>query len=129
MTTPIDVDIAAQKVADAAELAKRIVAEAVLEAQRVARNSEQDTTKHLAEALREVFGENQDSHRFIDISRIPLICKSIFDIHENLKTINTKLDNTYLTKEAFYPVKVVVYGLVGTIMMGFIGAIIRLTLK
>lgn len=129
MSTNIDIDLAAQKVADAAELAKRIVSEAVLEAQRVSRNTEQDTTRHLAEALREVFGENQESHRFIDIARIPLICKSIFDIHENLKSINNKLDTTFLTKEAFYPVKVVVYGLVGTVMMGVVGAIIRAILK
>ena len=48
----------------------------------------------LSGSLREVFGENEDAKRFVDVSRIPLICKSIFDIHENIKSIREYQEKT-----------------------------------
>jgi hypothetical protein len=38
-------------------------------------------------ALRDVFGEYEGAQRFIDVSRVPLICKSILDIHDNIQDI------------------------------------------
>ena len=46
-----------------------------------------ELTKSVANALREVFNENVDSSRFIDISRIPLICQSIINISTRLDKI------------------------------------------
>lgn len=57
-------------------------------------------------ALRDVFGENVASKRFIDVTRIPLLCKSVIDTNESLKSmgksidaIHEKLDKKYVTKE------------------------------
>jgi hypothetical protein len=41
----------------------------------------------ISRGLREVFGENEEAQRFIDVKRIPLICKSILDMHDNIKEI------------------------------------------
>lgn len=43
----------------------------------------------VSESLRQVFGENEKTQKFIDVSRIPLICKNIEGMHETLG----KLDN------------------------------------
>lgn len=74
---------AARDAAHAVEVARLAQAEA----------TKKDTTDALSDALRQVFGEHENSRRFIDITRIPLICKSIIDIHENLKDIKNDLQN------------------------------------
>jgi hypothetical protein len=86
-------------------------------------------TKALADALRDVFGEHTKSQRFVDVTRIPLICKSIFDTNENLKAINEKLDTKYVTKEAFNPIQKVVYGLISLILVSVVGAILVTIIK
>src|SRR5687767_2329778 len=48
---------------------------------------EENTREVLADALREVFGENSVSGRFIDVSKIPLLCHSIVDINQTLAEI------------------------------------------
>lgn len=85
----------------------------------------------LAQALREVFGENEDRQRFIDVSRIPLICKSIMDIHENIgdiKQMMKELPNQFVSKDKFEPVQKVVMGLVGLCLIAVAGAIISLVI-
>lgn len=47
----------------------------------------------------------QNPARYVDISRIPLICKSIFDITQYMKSIDEKLDTKYVSKEKFEPVQ------------------------
>lgn len=109
-----------------------VVAQEVLDkAQKVAlelvqqnKSSDERVGKILADALKEAFGEHANSGRFVDISRIPLICKSIIDTNEKLKEIGEKLDNKYVTNEAFDPVKKVVYGMVGLILVAVVSALI-----
>ena len=67
----------------------------------------------LTNALKEAFGEHTESGRFVDITRIPLICKSIIDTSTKIAEINDKLDTRFVTKEAFMPVKAIVYGAIG----------------
>ncbi len=83
----------------------------------------------LAEALRRVFGENESAKRFVDVSRIPLICKSILDIHSSIEEIKDmiKISNTdHVNQFQFAPVKAIVYGMVGMILTGFVAALILL---
>lgn len=91
--------------------------------------SHDDITKVLSDALRNVFDENIDTKRFIDVSRIPLICQNINGIHESIKTIESKLDDKYVTVEAFDPIRKLIYGLVGTILLAVISALLVTVLK
>ena len=93
------------------------------------KNIDPAAVKSITEALKEVFGKGKESQKFIDISRIPLICQSIIGIHENLKDINVKLDNKFVTKESFSPVRNTVYGMIGIILTGVIIAIMSVVLK
>lgn len=79
--------------ANAAEAVER-ARQAQLEAYRA------ETTRALSEALREVFGEGTASGRFVDVSRIPLICKNIEGIHDSLQEIKTDLKESYPRKDS-----------------------------
>lgn len=111
------VETASNVIAQAAETAKRVVDQAALTAAAVIAN-EGAVTKALSDALREVFGENEKAGRFVDITKIPLICKSIIDTNNQIKEIKEmfdKLDNKFVTKEQFTPIQKGFYGLVGLI--------------
>lgn len=90
---------------------------------------EQQQIKVLSEVLRQVFGENQDAQKFIDVSRIPLICQNITGIHTNLLDIKEMLDKKFVTKESFNPVKNVVYGIIGIVLTTAFVAILKLIIK
>lgn len=62
--------------------------------------------------------------KYIDVSRIPLICQSIVGIHQSLEDLNTKVDDKFVTNDQFWPVKTVVYGIVALALLGVFGAII-----
>jgi hypothetical protein len=64
------------------------------------------------------------SRRFLDVTRVPLICQSIVNMATDIKEISDKLDRNYVTKEAFWPVKTIVYSLVGVMLLALIGAIL-----
>lgn len=55
--------------------------------------------------------------------------KDIEFIKQEIKAMNEKLDNKYVTHEEFDPIKKIVYGLVGGILLTFLGGIIALILK
>jgi hypothetical protein len=123
-------DIAAKAIIDEAQaVAKNLVDTAARTAARMTENTDDRTTKMLADALREVFGENTSSNRFIDITRIPLICQSINGIHENLTELKQMMkdtDTNHVQQEEFKPVKLIAYGLVSIILLTVVGALLSL---
>lgn len=81
-------------IADAVLVARKVIdrAEAVAEKLAQAKNTHNEqVTKSLSDALRDVFGENLTSGRFVDVSRIPLICQSIFQTKERLDDIEDNM--------------------------------------
>lgn len=76
---------------EAVERAK-LAAEA-LEVARMAQLNFNDSKMRdvLADVLRDVFGEKENSGRFIDTSRIPLICQDIKGIHGTLDDIKDSM--------------------------------------
>jgi len=57
--------------------------------------------KHMKEQLTEIVSDalGENPTRYIDVSRIPLICKSIIAIDESLKN----MDKKYINKDQFEP--------------------------
>ncbi len=53
--------------------------------------SDDRVTKSISTALRNVFNENVDTSRFIDVSRIPLICQNIDGLHSSVSNIEDNL--------------------------------------
>ena len=85
---------------------------------------DETTKKAITDAVTEGFSAGVDNGRYIDISRIPLICQSIVGIDKKLDEI---IANT-VTKDSFWPVKTLVYGITGLLLTGVIGALMALVL-
>lgn len=106
----------------AEEVAKNLLEKATTTAQQISEEQEERAearvTRALAEALRRIFGENEKSGRFIDVTRIPLICQSIVDMHgsiEEMKQLLKEFDGSHVSQDQFWPIKTFVYGVIGFI--------------
>lgn len=80
----------------------------------------------LEDTLKKVFGEGVDAGRFIDVTRIPLICQSVINMHtsqeemrKDIKGINEKLGDIGILKK-------IVYGASAMILASVLGALIAL---
>lgn len=89
-------------------------AQAAVEAARMAQVEEigEKTTEALTKALKDVFGEGVSSGRFIDVTRIPLICQSIITMHSDIEAIK---DN----------IKWAVRVMIGAVIAGFVALIFK----
>lgn len=102
-----------------------------------------DSVRVLADAVSEAIKENKGDQRFIDVTKIPLICLSIANINQMLSEIKdmivtNKSDSDiqhekFLTKDAFHlefdPVKSLVFGAVGIALIAMGGALVSVILK
>lgn len=70
------------------------------------------------EAVTEMLSENPT--RYIDVSRVPLICQALIGL-------NDKMDKM-VTQDQFWPVKTIVYGAVGLILTAVILALAYLVI-
>ncbi len=57
------------------------------------------------------------------------IAKDIEYLKRDVSEIKTKLENNYVSKDEFTPVRNIVYGLVGILGVATVGAILRLIIK
>lgn len=94
--------------------------------QAIERSREAQMANAIATAVHDVFSlKDQDGQkRFVDISRVPLICQAILGIHQSLQDIKEDMVN----KDQFWPVQTLVYGLVALMLSGVIGALLILAL-
>lgn len=74
------------------------------------------TERKIEEAVARAFSAGVDNKRYIDVSRIPLICQSIIGIDKKLEEL--------VTKTEFWPVKTLVYGITGILLSGTVGALL-----
>ena len=80
----------------------------------------------IQEAVDSALSANLGGKRYIDITRVPLICQSIIGIHTEIKELKTNLDKKYVTRDSFFPVKIIVYGIVGIVMTAALGRLLAL---
>lgn len=77
------------------------------------------------EAVQEAFSASVSDGRYIDVSRIPLICQSIVQIGKDIAEMKENLTS----KEEFWPVKTLVYGITGLMLAAVVGALLMLIIK
>lgn len=124
--------VAAQIVTDATQVAREVVARATdTAAKLVEAKDERDAriTSALAGALREVFGEHEATKRFVDVTRIPLICQSIVSIHTDIgeiKVMMKEADKRYVNQDQFELTRKLVYGLLGIVGATVLAALLKL---
>jgi hypothetical protein len=61
-----------------------------------------------------------------DEIQLAVICEKVNNIQENVSDIKKKLDNEYITKVEFDPIKKIVYGIITAIGLAFIGALVKI---
>jgi hypothetical protein len=72
----------------------------------------------------------EDNTRLSDLRYdIGMVSESVKYIKEKVEKIEEKLEKDYVTQEAFAPVKNVVYGLVGLILVAVIVAVLALVIR
>ena len=79
------------------------------------------TQNQIEEAVRRAFASGVEDKRYIDVTRVPLICQSIVGIDKKLEEL--------VTQQEFWPVKTLVYGITGLLLSGVIGALLMLIYK
>ncbi len=75
----------------------------------------------VASGVEKGFKAGVDDKRYIDVTRIPLICQSIV-------SIDKKLDQL-VSKEEFWPVKTLVYGLTALMLSAVVGGLLVVVIK
>lgn len=67
--------------------------------------------------------------RVSDETKLAVIQNDLAYIKEKLTSVETKVSSNYVSKEEFDPVKKIVYGLVGLILVAVVGALISLVVR
>lgn len=95
-----------QKIIDAASIAEKLLAKSAETAAALIKDARQSTTESLA-----------------------VLMNDISYIKRDIGEIKDKLENNYVSKDEFTPVRNIVYGLVGILGIATVGAILKLILK
>jgi hypothetical protein len=64
-----------------------------------------------------------------DQTEIALIAQDIKYIKDDVQEIKGKLEKNYITREEFDPIKKIVYGIVGLVLTGVLGALLALVIR
>ncbi len=129
---------AAGLITDAVKAADQIVDNATKTAESLVITSHENNKEQLMFMLTKIVNDALGSSptRYIDASRIPLICKSILDMHADLgeiKVMVTKGNDTFLTKESFdsqfTPIRLLIYGGIGLVLTLVLTAVVYLVVK
>ena len=54
---------------------------------------------------------------------------TIRDVYEQIENFREEVRDTYVSKSEFWPVKTIVYGIVGTSLLAVLGAIVAQVIK
>ncbi len=120
--------VAAQLSVDASVTAKEVIATAadVALKERDRQENDRDQMKNVfMDALNQVFGEKEESQQFINISRVPLLCIQVKEIHGKLETIVITLEELKFVKKFLYAI----FGLVGSGVVVAFGVLLTVFLR
>jgi len=62
-------------------------------------------------------------------TNVAVILSEMKTVKDDVREIKDKLEKDYVTEDEFAPVKNIVYGMVGTILLAVIGALIALVIN
>ena len=121
---PIQAELEREKIQRAVKDAMDATANAHLATDKV---REAQMLSVMTKALENTFNleDSSGQKRFLDITRVPLICQSIVGIHQSLEDIKKNM----VSQESFWPVKTIVYGGVGIILTAVMTALVYLVVN
>lgn len=74
---------------------------------------------------------DKDVHVTLSVIQSDLnhVKESLVELKEEMKELIASFKKDYVTQQEFAPVRIIVYGLVGTVLVGVLGALITLVIK
>ncbi len=87
------------------------------------------TLDAIESAVFKALGAQVEKGRYLDMSRIPLICQNITTMHDDISEMKTIMQDKLVTQDQFWPVKTFVYGIVSIMLVAIVGAMINLVIK
>jgi hypothetical protein len=72
---------------------------------------------------------NQVTNKNTNTENIDVIATKIDYIQRDVADIKAKLEADYVTQDEFEPIKKIVYGMVGVVLLAVIGALIALVVR
>ncbi len=81
----------------------------------------EDLSAQITKAVKEAFAADVEGGRYVDISRVPLLCQAVIGLEKKLDKL--------VTKEEFWPVKTLVFSFVGLTLLAVFGALVALVVK
>lgn len=62
-------------------------------------------------------------------TKMEVALEQLVRVREDLKELNNKIDNNYITRIEFEPVRNIVYGLVSLLLTGVIGSLLMMVIR
>jgi len=62
-------------------------------------------------------------------TKMEVALEQLVRVREDLRELNTKIDNNYVTRIEFEPVRNIVYGLVSLLLTGVIGSLLMMVIR
>lgn len=62
-------------------------------------------------------------------TKMEVALEQLVRVREDLKELNNKIDNNYVTRIEFEPVRNIVYGLVSLLLTGIIGSLLMMVIR
>ncbi len=84
----------------------------------------------IVDVMENVFGKEEST--YIVKNRVPLLCQSVIQMKGDISDIKLMMTDQYrklVTKEEYAPVKIIVYGIVGTVLSSFMAGLVYLVFK
>jgi len=85
---------------------------------------DEHTKREIREAVQDAFSAGVENKRFVDVSRVPLICQSIVSLADDMKDLKESM----VTQDQFWPVKTLVYTIVGIMLTSMVLALVSMVL-
>lgn len=91
------------------------------------------TEERMAEVVREqvehVLSRGTESQRALILARVPYICQDIKDMRVAIQGIEANIEDKFVTRYEFSPVRMLTYGVAGLLLTATIGAMVAAIFK
>lgn len=120
---------AAREAAQADLMARKVQIQEV--ASKITENipDEQRMAEVVREQVEHVLAKGTEQERAMIYARVPYICQDIKDIRKSIEGIEANIEDKFVTRYEFSPVRMLAYGLAGLLLTATVGAMVAAIFK
>lgn len=83
----------------------------------------------MRENVQYVLSRGTESERALILARVPYICADIKDMKASIQAIEKNIEDKFVTRYEFSPVRMLAYGLAGLLLTATVGAMVAAIIK